>query len=299
VTLGHIVVIGSSGGVGSLLVRVLSPSAASLIGIDSAPSQASDRADKELLADVTSSSPAVKRALARADCVVVCLPENVALATLPLVARHAPAGALWVDTLSVKKTVCSALQESPSLESLSINPMFAPDLGFRNQNVAVVQVNAGPRAAAFLGYLAATDANIVTLSAEEHDKCTSVIQVATHATLLAFGMMLDNAGFDLATALKLSTPPHRLLLSLLHRITSGDPLLYWDIQQAHSLGSQTRQSLISAMTELEQRVANGERHEFVADFLNIRTRIAPGTASLGAILRGALESASALNPGTR
>jgi len=289
----HVIVIGSSGKIGGLFARTLAGTGATLTGIDVVEPPLTTHLDTFLMTDITAPSADAAHVLARAEWVFVCLPEESALRALPFVTESLPPGALWVDTLSVKQQVCDALMYIARVESVSINPLFAPDLGFSNQNVAVVQASPpGPRATAFMQWLETVGARIVTLSAAAHDRYSATTQVATHALLLAFGMLLEAADYDVGVALKVSTPPHRLLLSLLHRVTSGDPDLYWSIQQSHSLGPDVRQSLIHAITALDRMVAAGDAGTFVSTFERLRARLAAAGQALEPITRAALEAVS-------
>ncbi len=140
--------------------------------------------------------------------------------------------------------------------------------------------------------LDAAGARLTTISATEHDRISSVVQVGTHALLLGFATMLNALNCDIPTALSLSTPPHRLLVSLIHRITMGDPLLYWDIQHSHPLGAQMRLSLSSALTALSARIENGDRNGFVEEFQRTRERLTAATMNLGDMSQAVVRAVS-------
>lgn len=238
--LDNVVVLGGLGEVGSLLSRSLGESGIPVLRVDRRAGPDGGGTSRFLQADAAQPGAALRSAIAGAGCVIVCLPEDVALAALGPIVDAMGAGALWVDTLSVKTVVCRALAAlrppvhgAAGLEILSINPMFAPALGWRGNGVAAVEVAAGERSAAMLDLLGAWGAHVERLSAAEHDALTAAVQVATHAAVLAFGAALLELDYDLAPALRLATPPHRLLLALLNRIVHANPAVYAEIQRHH------------------------------------------------------------------
>jgi 4-amino-4-deoxyprephenate dehydrogenase len=251
-----VVVLGGLGEVGTLLSRSLAASGAAVLDVDRRPPPgppAGAAPRPFLAADAAAPGGALGEALAAADAVAVCLPEEAALAALDGVVGAMARGALWIDTLSVKTAVCRALAaRAPGIEALSINPMFAPALGWRGNAVATVEVAAGPRSAALLDLIGAWGARVERLSAAEHDALTAATQVATHAAVLAFGAALLELGYDAQAALRLATPPHRLMLALLSRVIHANPTVYAEIQRYHPQGEAVRQAMGRALAALSE-----------------------------------------------
>jgi prephenate dehydrogenase len=81
--------------------------------------------------------------------------------------------------------------------------------------------------------------------------------------VLSFGAALLNLDFDLERALRLSSPPHRLLLTLLHRMTTQSPDVYWDIQAHHPLGSRVRSELMSGLERIHEDAGKKDESRFV------------------------------------
>src|SRR5262249_45805868 len=169
-----------------------------------------------------------------ADCALLCLDEEETLRAFPGLVEAVPARSLLLDVLSVKTPIVGLMREARAdVELLSIHPMFAPALGFEGQNVAVVEVRPGPRAAEFTALLGRWGAPGTALTAEEHGAGTAAAQAATPAAVLAFGMALGGLGYDRDRALAVATPVHRVLLALLARLASADPEVYWTIQRSN------------------------------------------------------------------
>jgi prephenate dehydrogenase len=267
------VVLGGNGAVGSLLCASLADTGIRTVAIDIAPAPAQLQRDIGFIsADVHRLPPAAYSILADADWVIAALPESVTLATWEAIIGNQKSGSLFVDTLSVKLPLISAMaNRSPTLvEVLSINPMFAPSLGFRNQNVAVIKIQCGPHADRFLHLLRGLGSNLQFLDAEQHDRFAALIQSATHVTILAFGLALYRQRYDLPMARPVMTPPHRALLSLLARILNASPEVYWDIQAGNAFAAEARRALADGLRELTQIIDSGDQFRFSQLFADLR-----------------------------
>ena len=262
------VILGGLGQAGTLISRSLRDSGIGVTLVD-ARSQITNEAHGMafLQSDVAVFEPELKTAIASSECVCVCLPEKITMRIASRLAAAMPDESLWIDTLSVKSSVVHAIEaQTGRVQVLSINPMFAPAMGWAGGAVAVIEASAGSKSAFFKELLRAWGARLEVVGAEEHDRLTASIQVATHAAVLSFGAALLSLNIDLESALRLSTPPHRLLLTLLHRMTTQSPEVYWDIQAYHPLAGRVREELVSALERLEQDVERDDARRFVEMF---------------------------------
>lgn len=201
--------------------------------------------------------------LGASDLVILAIPEPVAIESVRAVLPAMKRDSLLVDTLSVKSRYAQALMAmATSTELLGVNPMFAPSLGFAGRSVVAVPYRCGELAEAFMAFIAAQGAEVVRLDAEAHDRACAALQVATHASILCFGMALSAGGYDLAAAERIMPPPHRTMLALLARIVSADPEVYRDIQAANPFAPQIRETLVDAHRRLERIADSGDPESF-------------------------------------
>ena len=265
------IVLGGLGQAGRLIAGALTHAGAEVVLVDVLPRPEAVAAMQYLQADVTRPDNDLLQAIASADCVAMCLPEDAALAAAPAILNAMPSAALWVDTLSVKQNICGLLRcYKEKLELVSINPMFAPALGFDGNSVAFVEISGGPKSEEFAGTLRSLGTNIEMLTPETHDRLTAAIQVATHAAILSFGAALLELDYDLEKGLSIATPPHRMLLSLLQRMSTTNPEVYWDIQHHHPFASSVRESLSRALKTLDTAAREDSPREFQELFERLR-----------------------------
>ncbi len=245
------VIVGGLGAVGRMLRRELEQDLGRVVSID-----LRDACDAE---DVTALGPVGRELLARADLVVLAIPESAALAAMPVLAAQMAAGALLVDTLSVKTRFAGAIaQTAPRFEVASINPMFGPELGMAGRAVTLVELLAGARTEWFASLLHARGARIVRLSAEEHDRAAAMLQALPHVALLAFARALAECELDLDAALCIAPPPASAAVALAARIAAGNPLLYSEIQAANPFAPQARAALARAVEEVGETVTDAD-----------------------------------------
>jgi 4-amino-4-deoxyprephenate dehydrogenase len=269
----NVLILGVAGGFGKLLTSLLALAGHRLGGIDTVPPH-QDTA--KLLSffirdDVASPSPATLKALEDVDWVLSCLPQDPTFAALRSVTPHLRKGSLFMDILSVKTPISGLLRSgNPDVEYLSIHPMFAPSVGFSGQNVVIVKNGDGRHRASIEELLGKWGARVHYLTAEQHDRSTAAVQVATHAAILSFGLALKAMGYSIEEALPISSPPHRTLLALLARIANGNPEVYWQIQTENPLASFARTSIITAITDLQKSVEAGSLMDFSESLSGVR-----------------------------
>ena len=144
-------------------------------------------------------------------------------------------GCLFLDVLSVKTEICNSYNELkskyPHVELLSCHPMFAPAAGWDGQNTVMIEITGGDKSKAFTAMVESWGSTCVSMSSgEQHDRVTAAVQNATHSALIAFGLSLKKIGYDAEMASKISTPPHRAMISIIQRMASiNEPDTYWSV----------------------------------------------------------------------
>jgi prephenate dehydrogenase len=280
--LSSILILGANGQIGRWLARKLCATGARVTGIDLDPTAAETGPYSAYVsADLTVTDNRIAAAVQQARCIVVCLSETAALAALPNILEHISPGTLLVDTLSVKTTYLSQISASATeIECLSINPMFSPSLDCKDQNVAIIEVAAGALTREFVSLLTDWGANVTSLTPDEYDELTALTQVATHAAVIAFGSLLNKLGYDVESALRIATPPHRVLLYLLARILTADPEVYWEIQHGYPHAAKIRTALAESIAELDHTSTAPTPQEFARLLEAIRNALGPETEKL-------------------
>jgi prephenate dehydrogenase len=288
-TIGRVVVAGGSGAVGSLFAEQLQDSGNDVVIVDRAVPGPTQRVTRFVRGDISDPGAEVADVVRTADAVLLSVPESVALVAIGRLAGTLRPDALIADTLSVKSTVVPALHAAALIagqaEALSLNPMFAPSLGFAGHAVASVVVRDGRRGRALHDLIGHWGARVVNVTADQHDRLAAATQALTHAAVIAFGAALAELDVDIADLDQIAPPPHTALLALLARITSGAPEVYWDVQAANPYAPSARCALARGVSQLSEVVEDDDP----ATFGNVLDRLG---GVLGP-LRGAYRERSA------
>ena len=102
----------------------------------------------------------------------------------------------------------------------------------------------------------------MTVTADQHDRVAAAAQALTHAAVIGFGAALAELDVDIADLDRMGPPPHTALLSLLARIASGAPQVYWDVQAANPHAPAARRALARGVSQLAGVVEDGDRAAF-------------------------------------
>ena len=265
-TIGRVVVAGGSGAVGSLFAESLQESGNDVVIVDRTTPGPTHGVTRFVRGDISDPGAEVADVVRTADAVLLCVPEPVALVAIGRLVGTLRPDALIADTLSVKSTVVPALHAAVMVageaEALSFNPMFAPSLGFAGQAVASVVVRDGRRGRALCDLIEQWGARVVTVTADQHDRVSAASQALTHAAVIAFGAALTELDVDIADLDRMGPPPHTALLSLLARIASGAPEVYWDVQSANPYAPAARRALSRGVSQLAGVVEDGDSAAF-------------------------------------
>lgn len=286
----RVTILGASGAVGGLFARKMRESGASVAGLDLRMPAHLEVFDDLVVGDALSPDAGARGLLDRSETVMLCLPEDQALRALDVLPLSSIG--LLVDTLSVKTPLFerSRSAEQPC-EHLSINPMFAPSVGFEGQAVAAVKRRGGPRSAELLRSMESWGARVVEMSAEQHDRLCAATQAATHSALLALGGVCAG-GHDVEDLLEVAPPPHLICLSLAARIATAAPETYWDIQRHNPHAGALRRQLIAALTELDHAVETNDYQAFAGTLEALRRSFGGSLERLTRAASGAIRGAS-------
>lgn len=284
--IGHCVVAGGNGQVGRMFAARMVNSGVEVMSVDTVTPAAGDEVTGVSYerGDITAPSGEVAQAVARADLVLLAVPEHVALSAVAPIAALLRSDALLADTLSVKSRMAARIREQAyDFEAVSLNPMFAPSLGISGRRVAVVTLKNGPRAQALRELLASWGARVVSIEAADHDRLTASMQVLTHGAILTFGVALGALGADVSELCELAPPPHLTLLAMLARIVSAAPEVYWDIQAGNPEAPPARAALLRGIERLATLVERGDESGFAALFTEMQALLGHNRADLADI----------------
>jgi prephenate dehydrogenase len=267
-----VLVIGSSGKLGSALSAKLKEGAYHVIGLDLNQPPAG-HVDHFIQADVNAPDALTGLSACDFDALLVTTPEAVAEAVVDNIIIPYGEHRLVIDFLS-EKYFFSRLMESRAggVEHVGVHPLFAPSVDWKNQNILVSPGSvAGARAQAFVRQLEAWGAVVHHCGALEHDRLMSLVQVGVHAAVIAYARFLVEQHVDFKLLDKISTPASRVMWAMIARIIGNDPSVYWEIQAHNATAQQARDELARSLRSLDEWVRAGDKDSFDASFDKLRS----------------------------
>lgn len=268
-----VLIIGGAGAVGTLLCELLLKNNQQVTVLDINCSKESQLAGISYVQGDLKGAESTSL-IKKSQLIILAIPEEPAIESVKFLYKQLQPNQCLIDTMSVKSIIVEQLTMlNPTFEVCSINPMFGPSLGFQNQSVACVKINEGKISSKFLSFIKGAGADVIFFSAEEHDKYTAIIQAATHAAILSFGMTLKNLNYKPHLAKLIWTPPHKVMLALLARILSADPEVYRDIQVSNPFAQEARTAMQESIGALNANVLNSNPADFIELFKQLKLTI--------------------------
>lgn len=268
---------GCNGRFGTVLAGKLKDSAGALWGVDLQHAPGTPQlVDRYLQGSMAAPSESILGAVARADWVVLCMPEPVVVKALAALLPVVRTQACVADIASVKTRIASTLAAFEGRVSyLGLHPMFGPTREFAGRDMLIVRTGNNAAADALEHEFLSWGLNVAYVSADTHDRLTAYLQVLPHAMLLSFGCAMAQRKTDLPSAHRTTTPVEAGLLNLLTRIVENTPGTYWPIQAHNPYATDVRRKLHDALGRLDAIANAGDESAFAGLISQIAETISP------------------------
>jgi chorismate mutase/prephenate dehydrogenase len=199
------------------------------------------------------------------DLIVVAAPIKLTAAILGELAELKPAG-LILDIGSLKTPLQASLLKlaEAGCRVTSIHPMFGPDTRLLSgRHVIFCDVGDAAATGAARELFAATMAERIDMSLDEHDRLIAYVLGLAHALNLAFFTALAESG-ELVPRLKhMSSTTFDAQLAVASQVAHDNPHLYFEIQALNGYGYTSLEALRAAAEKIQSLVANGDEAGFV------------------------------------
>ena len=200
------------------------------------------------------------------DMIIVATPMQVANAVLKALARHRPRG-LIIDIGSLKTPLREGLLQLVDAGCFvtSLHPMFGPDTRLLSgKHVVFVDVGVPEATRRARALFAATMAEQMEMSLDEHDRVMAYVLGLSHALNLAFFTALADSGELVPRLQKLSSTTFDAQLKVASLVARDNPHLYFEIQALNQYGPAALEALRNATERIQGLVATGDEAGFVA-----------------------------------
>jgi chorismate mutase/prephenate dehydrogenase len=200
------------------------------------------------------------------DLIVVAAPIKLTAGILDALAVRRPSG-LILDIGSLKTPLRDGLARlaAAGCRVTSIHPMFGPETRLLSgRHVIFCDVgNAGALAEA-RELFAATMAERIDMSLDEHDRLIAYVLGLSHALNLAFFTALSASGELVPRLRHMSSTTFDAQLKVASLVAHDNPHLYFEIQTLNDYGYTSLEALRAAAEKIQALVAAGDEAGFVA-----------------------------------
>ena len=200
------------------------------------------------------------------DFIVLATPLGITDGILKDLALRRPPGVIF-DIGSLKSPLRAGLLtlRSHGCKVTSLHPMFGPDTELLSGR-HVIFVDLGNVAAleAAQQLFAATMAERIVMSLDEHDRLIAYVLGLSHALNIAFFTALAESGEAAPRLARLSSTTFDAQLDVASRVARESPDLYYEIQSLNDYGAESLEALSQAVERIRTAVLSQDHAAFVA-----------------------------------
>ncbi|MGH8226756.1 MAG: prephenate dehydrogenase/arogenate dehydrogenase family protein [Steroidobacteraceae bacterium] len=200
------------------------------------------------------------------DFIVLATPLGATDALLAELASRRPPGIVF-DVGSLKSPLRRGLLSlrSSGCQVTSIHPMFGPDTELLSgRHVVFVDLGCAEALARVRELFAATLAEQVVMTLDEHDRLIAYVLGLSHALNIAFFTALAESGEAAPRLARMSSTTFDAQLDVATRVAEESPELYYDIQSLNDYGAESLEGLARAVERVREAVLSKDRGGFVA-----------------------------------
>jgi chorismate mutase/prephenate dehydrogenase len=216
------------------------------------------------------------------DYIILATPLGVTDAILRDLALRRPTGVIF-DVGSLKSPLRSGLLalKSHGCRVTSLHPMFGPDTELLSgRHVIFVDLGHAEALASARELFAATMAEQVVMSLDDHDRLIAYVLGLSHALNIAFFTALAESGEAAPKLARMSSTTFDSQLDVATRVAQESPDLYYEIQSLNDYGAESLEALAQAVERIRTAVLSQDHDAFAAlmrrgrDYLEDRRSVA-------------------------
>ncbi len=250
------VVVGGAGRMGRWLDRFLAAQGYRTHVLDPAPHPGGD------------DPAAARRALPDADLVVCCTPPMATVSLYDAWVEAPPSGVI-VDIASIKTPLVEPIRrlQRAGGRVASIHPMFGPSIALlRDADVVVCDTGDHDAGAAVEALFEPTEARLVRLPLEEHDRLMADLLSLAHVSAIAFALACPQDEHPVRST------TFRALESLAATVVRESPDVYYEIQAMNPHSADVLDRLRAALDRIVEAVATRDAGAFATLLADGRRR---------------------------
>lgn len=210
------------------------------------------------------------------EVVIFCTPLRVTEEIMVDAIPFSKPEQLWMDVAALKSSIRKAMDRG-RFEYVGLHPLFAPStaLTWKDEKLYTCYCRLAKWTAWFSEFTEALDVTVVGIPPADHDKYMAGIQNLPHAAALALALTYKELDMNSEILELLSTKLSQKQFSIISRMLSNNPEVYWDIQLMNPSSSMALDILIEHLSALRQSIVDKDREGFMQKFIEARNHMGP------------------------
>jgi len=198
------------------------------------------------------------------DIIVVATPLGTTSGILLELAARRPAGLVF-DVGSLKTPLRAGLQalRAAGVKVTSLHPMFGPNTDLLSgRHIIHIDLGCADALREAQDLFAATMAEHVVMSLDDHDRLIAYVLGLSHAVNIAFFTVLADSGEAAPRLARLSSTTFDAQLDVASAVADESPALYYEIQALNEYGLESLDALAAAVDRIRGAVRDGDAEAF-------------------------------------
>ncbi|MDR0912407.1 MAG: prephenate dehydrogenase [Methanobrevibacter sp.] len=222
-----------------------------------------EKVSKELSVNFSNDN---KKTVTHSDIVIIAVPiDNIENLVIEI-AKSLKSDTIVIDVASVKEKIIKIMNKylPENIEYIPSHPVFGPRThSLEGQIIVLTPEKKGKNYKKVKEFLENQGSNIVESTAKEHDKMMAIVQVLTHFSYISTASAIAKLGVEIKDTRKFASPIYNLMVDIISRITSQNPILTYSIQKDNELGEKVRETFFESVKSLKEAITNSDEDKFI------------------------------------
>lgn len=200
------------------------------------------------------------------DILIVSVPINKTKDVIKEVAFAMKSGSVMIDVTSIKEEPANIMEKylPKDVEFIPSHPIFGPRTpDLENQVIVLTPKTKGKWYPKIFNFLNSQKMRVIETSPEKHDEMMGIVQVLTHFSYISTASAIEKLKVSIKETEDFESPIYKLMIDMIGRIVSQNPVLTYYIQSKNTNGNHIRSIFSESVLELEKVIANDEEDKFI------------------------------------
>lgn len=209
--------------------------------------------------------PDMRRGCENADMVLLATPLGATNAIYKKLLKY-KTKAVIIDICSLKSPIIKTIKSgiASGRRIASIHPMFGPETELlTDSNVIICDCGDKSAVKAARSLFSGTNANLVNIKLDDHDKFMSYVLGLSHLSNILFFGALKGSGIKFDTLKSVGGTTFNAQAEVARRVAEDNAELYFEIQSMNAHTKKLYATVKKTLSQIDESVASGDMDKFI------------------------------------